>query len=174
MDELQKHLRSLTRFLNDNELFYVFTGQLALRMVGCADTPDRLDLLVNLAGPERDRLLNFLEEEGFVAQSRWRGPTELRHKSSGMVLWLRLAGSAADMATIGRRVPATLGYVNFFIPSCEDIILDLVGDRQLKEEAVAKIYGRFRNYLDIGYLIIASRERGMYPRFIKMKIRADK
>jgi hypothetical protein len=174
MDELQGKLRVLTRYLNENELFYVFTGELALRMVGCADAVGTIELLANLTSEERAKLLNFLQQEGFSAQSRWLGPISLGHRAGGIGLRLRLAGSAADMATIGRRVAATLGYVNLFIPSYEDLILNVIQEGVLGEPEVARIYSKFRNYLDMEYLVISAKEGGIYPRFVKMKIRAEK
>jgi len=174
MDELSALLRLLTRYLDDKELFYVFTGELALRMLGTASEVGSVELLANLTSDERARLLNFLQQEGFQTGSRWRGPIELRRKGGGPVLRLRLAGSAADMSTIGRRVPATLGYVNFFIPSYEDLILKYVQEGGDGLRTCGRIYSRYRNYLDMEYLVLAARERGVYGRFIKMKIRAER
>lgn len=172
MDALERQLRPLVRHLEARELFYVFTGELALRMLGCADTVSKVELLVNLTSDERARFLNFLEQEGYAAGARWRGPVEFARRDGGAGLRLRLAGSAADMATIGRRVPVTLGYVSFFIPSYEDLVLNLVSDGEMDESEVARIYSRFQNYMDMEYLVTGARERGIYPRFIRMKLRA--
>ena len=174
MDELQMRLRVLTRYLNDNELFYVFTGELALRMHGCAEEVGTVDLLANLTPQERERLLNFLEHEGYAARSRWRSPISMGHTAGGIGLRLRLAGSGAEMATLGRRVSATLGYVSFFIPSYEDLILNLVQEGGTPESELVRIYSKFRNYLDMEYLVLGAREMGIYPQFVKMKIRAEK
>ena len=174
MDELERQLRALTRYLDANELFYVFTGELSLRMVGCADTVRTIELLVNLTSDERTKLQNFLDQEGYEARTRWRGPVNFTKKAGGACLRLRLAGSAGDMSTIGRRVPVTLGYVSFFIPSLEDLVLNFVSDPESDESEVAGIYKRFQNYLDMEYLVTGARERGMYARFIRMKMRAVK
>jgi hypothetical protein len=174
MDALERQLRPLVRHLESSELFYVFTGELALRMVGCADKVATIDLLVNLTPDERTRFWNFLEQEGYAATSRWRAPVSFSRRSGGACLRLRLAGSAADMSTIGRRVPVTLGYVGFFIPSYEDLVLNLVAEAEMGESAVARIYSRFRNYMDMEYLVTGARERGIYPRFIRMKMRAER
>jgi hypothetical protein len=173
MDPLERQLRALVRHLDARELFYVFTGELALRMVGCADRVGTIELLANLTSDERARFFNFLEQEGYSAAGRWRGPVEFTRRDGGAGLRLRLAGSSADMATIGRRVPVTLGYVGFFIPSYEDLVLNLVSDNDLDEAAVARIYARFQNYMDMEYLVTGARERGIYPRFIRMKLRAS-
>jgi hypothetical protein len=174
MDALERLLRELTRYLDRNELFYVFTGELALRMVGCAEAVGTVELLVNLTPDERSRFLDFLAQEGFEAGPRWRGPVDFARRAGGPGLRLRLAGSAGDMATIGRRVIVTLGYVSFFIPSYEDLVLNLVAAGEMDESGVAKVYSRFRNYLDMEYLVTGARERGIYPRFIRMKIRAER
>lgn len=174
MDGLERQLRSLTRYLEANELFYVFTGELALRMVGCAESVGTIELLVNLTSEQRTGFLAFLEQEGYEARSRWRGPVSFSRKAGGAGLRLWLSGSAGDMATIGRRVPATLGYVRLFIPSYEDLVLKLVSDGEVGESEVARIYSRFRNYLDMEYLVTGAKERGIYARFIRMKIRAEK
>ncbi len=174
MDALERQVRALERHLDRNELFYVFAGELALRMVGCADTVGTIELLVNLTPDERTRLFDFLEQEGYEAGPRWRGAVDFSRRSGGAMLRLRLAGSAADMATIGRRVMVTLGYVSFFIPSYEDLVLNLVSDGAMEEAEVARIYSRFRNYLDMEYLVTGARERGIYPRFIRMKMRAER
>ena len=174
MDELERQLRALARHLDANELFYVFTGELALRMVGCADMVGTIELLVNLTSEENAKFLNFLGQEGYEAGSRWRAPVSFTRKGGGACLRLRLAGSAGDMATIGRRVPVTLGYARFFIPSYEDLVLNLVSDAEADEAEVARIYSRFQNYLDMEYLVTAANERGIYARFIRMKIRAEK
>ena len=174
MDELERQLRSLTRYLDRNELFYVFTGELALRMLGCAERVGTIELLVNLTTDERANFLNFLETVCYEAPSRWRDPVTFSKKTGGAGLRLRLAGSAADMATIGRRVPVTLGYVSFFIPSYEDLVLNLVSGGEHDEPEVARIYSRFRNYMDMEYLVTGARERGIYARFIRMKMRAER
>jgi hypothetical protein len=174
MDALERQLRPLVRHLEASELFYVFTGELALRMVGCADTVGTVELLVNLTPDERARFFNFLEQEGYDAGARWRSSVSFSRRSGGASLRLRLAGSAADMATIGRRVPVTLGYVSFFIPSYEDLVLNFVSDGVMDEAAVARIYSRFQNYMDMEYLVTGARERGIYPRFIRMKMRAER
>jgi hypothetical protein len=172
MDALERQLRPLVRHLESRELFYVFTGELALRMLGCAEMVTKVELLANLTSDERARFFNFLEQEGYAAGARWRAPVEFTRRDGGASLRLRLAGSAADNATIGRRVPVTLGYVSFFIPSYEDLVLNLVSDGEMDEPGVARIYSRFQNYMDMEYLVTGARERGIYPRFIKMKLRA--
>lgn len=174
MDALERQLRPLVRHLESSELFYVFTGDLALRMLGCADEVKTMELLVNLTPDERSRFLNFLGQEGYESGPRWRGPVDFSKKTGGATLRLRLAGSSADMSTIGRRVPVTLGYVGFFIPSYEDLLLNLVADGRMDEPALSRIYARFQNYLDMEYLVTGARERGIYPRFIRMKMRAER
>jgi hypothetical protein len=174
MDELERQLRALTRHLDASELFYVFTGELALRMLGCAERVATIDLLVNLTPNERAKFLNFLGQEGYEAGSRWRDPVSFSRKAGGACLRLRSAGSAGDMATIGRRVLVTLGYVSFFIPSYEDLVLNFFSDGEADEDLVARIYKRFQNYLDMEYLVTCAKERGIYARFVRMKIRAEK
>ncbi|MBM4249544.1 MAG: nucleotidyltransferase family protein [Euryarchaeota archaeon] len=174
MDALERQLGAVTRHLDRRELFYVFTGELALRMLGCTDTVGTIELLVNLTAEERGRFFDFLEQEGYETRSRWRGPVTFSPRAGGAALRLRLAGSAADMATIGRRVPVTLGYVSLFIPSYEDLVLNLLSDAEMGEREVAAFYLRFQNYMDMEYLVTGARERSVYPRFVRMKIRAGK
>ncbi len=52
--------------------------------------------------------------------------------------------------------------------------MDLLEDKGFPEDRLVALYHKWRNYLDMGYLITASRARGVYPRFIKMKLRAEK
>lgn len=174
MDPLTVLMKPLTKYLNDNELFYAFTGELALRMLGSGEETGTVELTANLTPEERHRLLNFLEQEGYVMEHRWRGPLEMRHRPTGLGLTLRLAGSSADMASIGRRVMATYGFLRFFIMSTEDLLLGLLEDKGFPNERLVALYQKWRNYLDMGYLITSSRARGVYPRFIKMKLRAEK
>lgn len=174
MDGLTQLLRMLTRYLNDNELFYAFTGELALHMLGSGEQVRTVELTANLTPEERARLLNFLQQEGFSTEQRWRGPIMMRHRTTGMGLRLRLAGSRAELAAIGRRVPVTLGFEHFFIPATEDLLLDLVNDQDIAQDRIVPIYLKWRNYLDMSYMVAAARSRGIYDRFIRMKMRAEK
>jgi len=174
MDALSSLLRTLTRYLNDNELFYAFTGELALRMLGSGEQVRTVELTANLTSEERTKLLNFLEQEGFSTEHRWRGPVMMRHRTTGMGLRLRLAGSSAELAAIGRRVSATLGFEHFFIPATEDLLLDLVNDQDIAQDKIVPVYLKWRNYLDMSYMVAAARSRGIYDRFIKMKMKAER
>jgi len=174
MDPVSPLLRTLCRYLDGNELFHAFTGELALRMLGMGTEVGTVELTVNLTPEERAKLLNFLEQEGFVMEDRWRGPVPMRHRGGGPGLRLRLAGSSADMAAIGRRVPVTLDFQTFFIPSTEDLILGLIQDDEAPMEMTARLYAKWKNYLDMEYLVASARSRGIYDRFIRMKRDAEK
>jgi hypothetical protein len=174
MDALTQLLRMLTRYHNENELFYAFTGELALHMLGSGEQVRTVELTANLTSEERARLLNFLEQEGLTTEHRWRGPVMMRHRTTGMGLRLRLADSRAELAAIGRRVPVTLGFEHFFIPATEDLLLDLINDKDVAQERIVPVYLKWRNYLDMSYMVAAARSRGIYDRFIRMKMKAEK
>jgi hypothetical protein len=167
-------LRPLCKFLNENELFYVFSGELALKMLGIGDRVGSLELLVNLTDDERGRFLNFLENEGFGWESRWKGPMELKHRATGFPVTVRLAGSKAELSALGRRQPATFEFTSFFHACAEDLLLEGLRARSFPEETLLRVYRKWRNFLDLEYLIVSSREQGIYPQFIKLKMKADR
>jgi hypothetical protein len=173
-DPLTAVLRPLGKFLNENELFYVFSGELALRMLGGTDKVGSLELIVNLTENERDRLLNYMEQEGFEWESRWKGPMAFRHKATGLPVLVRLAGSKAELGALGRRVPATLEYTKFFHMSVEDYILAGLRSKEAEESVLVSVYRKWRNFLDMEYLVVTSRELGVYERFIKTKMKAER
>jgi hypothetical protein len=72
MDPISPVLQSLCRYLNDNELFYVFTGELALRMLGMGNDVRTVELTVNLTSGENARFQNFLAQEIGRASCRER------------------------------------------------------------------------------------------------------
>jgi hypothetical protein len=174
MDPVSPILRTMCRYLEGNELFHAFTGELALRMLGMCDAVRTVELTVNLTPEERSKLLNFLEQEGFVVEDPMRGHVSMRHRVSGLGLRLRMAGSAAEMAAIGRRVPVTLDFQTFFIPATEDLLLGIIQDRDAPRGMATRLYAKWRNYVDMEYLVASARSRGIYDRFIKMKRDAER
>ena len=174
MDPLSPLLQTLCRYLNDNELFYVFTGELAQRMLGMGVDVRTVELTVNLTADETARFLNFLGQEGFEPDELGRGtPPLMRHRGSGLRLRVRPARGPADMAAIGRRVPATLDFQRFFIPASEDILLGLLQDEGAAKGQAVRLYSKWRDHLDLGYLVATARSRGIYGQFMKMKREAD-
>lgn len=165
-------LRLLCRYLNENELFYVFTGELALKMLGLAEEVQSLEVLMNVTPEQRSRLMNYLAQEGFDIEARWRGPVELRHKATGIAVRLRTARTASETGSIARRVPLTLGYSSFFIPSTEDLLLTLL-EGSPRSATASELYIKWRNFLDMEYLISSARSRGLYERFIELRKRAE-
>jgi hypothetical protein len=175
MDPISPVLQSLCRYLNDNELFYVFTGELALRMLGMGNVVRTVELTVNLTSGENSRFQNFLAQEGFLEVSRGRGlPPVLCRQGGGPGLRVRAAAGPADMAAIGRRVPATLEFQKFFIPATEDLILGLIKEMGEPAKAAARVYAKWRDHLDLGYLVANARSLGIYDRFMDMKLSADR
>jgi hypothetical protein len=171
-ERLVMALKTLCRHLNDNELFYVFEGELSSRMLGCAEEVRTLDLLMNITDEEKDRLMVFLGKEGFSHESRWRGPLNYRHGDTGMELRIRMAGAPGEMASIGRRRPANLGYLSFFILSAEDLVLGSIQKGGGDEETAVRVYRKWMNHLDMEYMVVSARERGVYKRFIALKLKS--
>jgi hypothetical protein len=175
MDPISPILQTICRYLNDNELFYVFTGELALRMLGMGVDVGTVELKVNITAGENARFQNFLAQEGFEPDDREHGAVPvLRHRGSGLRLWVRPASGPADMAAIGRRVPATLEFQRFFIPATEDLLLGLLQDDRAAKGQAVRLYSKWSNHLDLGYLVAAARSRGIYCQFMRMKREADK
>lgn len=175
MDPISPVLQSLCRYLNDNELFYVFTGELALRMLGMSNDVPTVELTVNLTSGEDARFQNFLAQEGFLAVSRGRGlPPVLYRQGGGPGLRVRAAEGPADMAAIGRRVPATLEFQKFFIPATEDLLLGILKEGGEHARAAPRVYTKWRDHLDLGYMVAVARSLGIYDRFMNMKMSADR
>jgi len=174
MDPLSPLLKTLCRYLNGNELFYAFTGELALRMLGMGVEVRTVELVVNLTAEESSRFQNFLGQEGFLSDERGRGAAPvMRQRGSGLGLRVRPACGPADMAAIGRRVPATLEFERFFIPATEDLLLDLLQDDRVAKGQAVRLYSKWRDHLDLGYLVAAARSRGILGQFMRMKNDAD-
>ncbi|MGQ9581997.1 MAG: hypothetical protein ACUVV6_00585 [Thermoplasmatota archaeon] len=173
VEGLTQLLKPLSRYLNDNELFYVFTGDLALRLLGCADGVRAVELVLNLTPEQRARTLNFLSQEDFVVESEGRGLLELRHRPTGTPVRMRMAGGGREAATLARRVPITVGYLSIFIPSTEDLVLDLLERGGGDEESAAALYLKWRNFLDMEHLLASARSRGLQERLLKVKKMVD-
>ena len=175
MDPLAPLLQTLCRYLNGNELFYAFTGELALRMLGTGAEVRTVELVVNLTAEESSRFQNFLGQEGFFSDERGRGAAPvMRQRGSGLRLRVRPACGPADMAAIGRRVPATLEFQRFFIPATEDLLLGLLLDEGAPGNRAVRLYSKWRDHLDVGYLVAQSRSLGIYDRFMRMKREAER
>jgi hypothetical protein len=78
------------------------------------------------------------------------------------------------MAAIGRRVPATLEFQRFFIPATEDLLLGLLLDEGAPGNRAVRLYSKWRDHLDVGYLVAQSRSLGIYDRFMRMKREAER
>jgi len=175
MDPVSPLLQTICRYLNDNELFYVLTGELALRMLGMGGEVQTVELTVNLTSEERAKFHNFLGQEGFETEEQGRGAAPLmRQRGGGPRLRVRPACGPADMAAIGRRVPATLDFQRFFIPATEDLLLGILQDGRGPNQQAVRLYSKWRDHLDLGYLVATSRSRGIYDRFIRMKKEAER
>jgi hypothetical protein len=175
MDPASPLLQTICRYLNENELFYVFTGELALRMLGMGGEVRTVELTVNLTSEEDAKFRNFLMQEGFEADGPGRGAAPImRQRGSGLRLCVRPARGPADMAAIGRRVPATLDFQRFFIPATEDLLLGLLQDEGGPNRQAVRLYTKWRDHLDLGYLVATARSRGIYDRFIRMKKEAER
>jgi len=174
MDPLSPLLQTLCRYLNDNELFYVFTGELAQRMLGMGNDVGTVELMVNLTADEDQKFQNFLAHEGLLARAGGGGTRQGPPWRGGPGLRVRMASGPADMAAIGRRVPAILEFQRFFIPATEDLILGLLLDGGTKAQQAARLYSKWRDHLDLGYMVANARALGIYDRFLRMKKTADR
>jgi len=174
MDPLSPLLQTLCRYLNENELFYVFTGELALRMLGMGVAVRTVELTVNLTAEDNVKFQNFLAQEGFLPGDGGGGSRPVLARRGGPSLRVRPGSGPADMAAIGRRVPATLEFQRFFIPATEDLLLDLLSECGEQAHEAARLYSKWRDHLDLGYLVANARSRGIYDRFLRMKRSADR
>ncbi len=173
VERITRLLTPLCRYLNENELFYVFTGELALKMLGCAEEVNGVELMVNLTPAQRDHMLNFLSQEDFAVVSERKGLLELRHRPTGIPMRVRMAGGAHEVEAIAHRVPITLGYLSTFIPSTEDFLLSLLESGEGDGERAAALYLKWRNFLDMEHLLASARSLGLHGRLMRMMKRVE-
>ena len=182
MRSIEKILKLVCEFLNEEKVLYVVVGGLAVLFYGIPRTTMDIDLIIKMDIDETKRFAQFLMENDFFADAEdiktafgEKSHATIEDKTSMIRLDIKGIYGENDMITLKRRREVNLADFVFFVASPEDTIANklLFGSEQDMKDAEG-IYARQFDNLDMAYLEERCKKLGVYDEFLTMKKRVER
>ncbi|MEW5761501.1 MAG: hypothetical protein AB1779_12125 [Candidatus Thermoplasmatota archaeon] len=172
MRALQQLIWIIGKYLNENELFYAYTGKFSLQLYGIHTPFTDLDILLNVTDDDREKLKRYLLREGFEKESETKKILCLVDKESRYKFFFKYALEKFELQTISRRIKLDYFYTTIYVSSVEDLIFSelFCGN----EDNALTLYKGWRSHLDISYMLKSAQEMNFYKKFVKLRIKGDR